>query len=166
MLCLKKTKPSILVKKVSHRNKLQLVLLFSYNYKIKTILSDLGYFWSKTLKGWYIEFTSDNISILKNTLQHEANFKLDASIYKKHHVKPIRKKRTISEKNKVLIRMYVKYLQGKCYSESTIKTNFTFIADFFDYVQDIPISSITNRTVEQFIETVFVPRKYSISTYR
>ncbi|GGK50002.1 MULTISPECIES: phage integrase N-terminal SAM-like domain-containing protein [Flavobacteriaceae] len=62
--------------------------------------------------------------------------------------------------------MYVKYLQGKCYSESTIKTNFTFIADFFDYVQDIPISSITNRTVEQFIETVFVPRKYSISTYR
>jgi len=162
----KTTKPSILVKKVFHRNKVQLVLLFNYDYKIKTVLSDLGYFWSKTLKGWYIAFTSENISILKNTLQQEANFKLDASVYKKHHVKPIRKKRIISEKNKELIRMYVKYLQGKCYSESTIKTYFTFIADFFDYVQDMPISTITNRTVEQFIETVFVPRKYSISTYR
>lgn len=162
----KTTKPSILVKKVSHRNKIQLVLTFSFNYKIKAILSDLGYFWSKTLKGWYIEFTSENISILKNTLQNEANFKLDASVYKKDDVKSIRKKRVISEKNKELIRMYVKYLRGKCYSESTIKTYFTFIADFFDYVQDTPIALITNRTVEAFIEAVFVPRKYSISTYR
>lgn len=158
--------PSVLLKKVSHKNKVQLLLLFKYDNNLKSILSNLGYSWSKSLKGWYTEFNTGNITLLKKNLQDKAIFKLDASVYKKPHVKPIRKKRNISEQNKQLIRLYVKYLKGKCYSESTIKTYFTFVADFFDYVQDTPITTITNRTVEQFIEAVFVPRNYSISTYR
>lgn len=159
--------PTLLLKKVVHRNQLQLLLLFNYdNYlkeKIKTIQ---GYQWSKTLKGWYTTFSSENIAILKEVLKNDVCFKLDASVYENIQLKPIRKQRIISEDNKQIIRLYVKYLKGKCYSESTVKTYFTFVADFFDYIQNTPITSISNRTVEQFIEDVFVPRKYSISSHR
>ena len=161
------TLPPILLKKVIHRNKIQLLLLFTFNTEIKNILNNIGgYYWSKTLRGWYTEFNSENISLLKGVLNDKVNFKLDPSVYNKLKVKPIRKKREISEQNKQVIRLYVKYLKGKCYSESTIKTYFTFIADFFNYIEDTPISTISNRTVELFIEDVFVPRNYSVSTYR
>ncbi len=57
-------------------------------------------------------------------------------------------------------------MRGKRYSESTIKTYFTFIADFFDFVNLIPLERLSNRHVELFIEKVFIPRNYSISTHR
>jgi site-specific recombinase XerD len=103
---------------------------------------------------------------LKATLKDKVTFVLDASIYKRSQLKIVRKPREISEENKQLIRLYVKYLKGKRYSDSTVKTYFTFIADFFDYLKDKPILSINNRDVEQFIEDVFVPRNYSISSQR
>jgi len=40
------------------------------------------------------------------------------------------------------------------------------VADFFDYIQEMPIENISNRTVELFIEDVFIPKKYSISSHR
>lgn len=40
------------------------------------------------------------------------------------------------------------------------------MADFFDYIKDTPLTTLTNRDVEKFIEDVFIPRKYSISTHR
>ncbi len=161
------TLPPILLKKVIHKNKIQLLLLFPYNNEIKNILYNLGgYYWSKTLRGWHTQFTLENITLLKQTLNDKVTFKLDPSVYEKLKVKPIIKTREISEQNKQIIRLYVKYLEGKCYSESTIKTYFSFIADFFDYLKDTSISTISNQTIELFIKDVFVPRNYSVSTYR
>lgn len=159
--------PTLLLKKVVHRNELQLLLLFNYDHYLKEKIKTIhGYNWSQTLKGWYTAFTSENIAILKEVLKNDVCFKLDASIYENIQLKRVKKQRIISEDNKQIIRLYVKYLKGKCYSESTVKTYFTFVADFFDYIQNTPITSISNRTVEQFIEDVFVPRKYSISSHR
>jgi len=161
-------KPTILLKKVKHRKKIQLLLLFPYNDVLKEKIKALeGYAWSQTLKGWYTEYSSKNIHLLKKTLQYEVVFKLDDSMYHKELiVRTERKPREISEKNKEVLRAYVKYLKGKCYSESTVKTYFTFVADFISYIKDTPLATISNRTVEQFIEDVFIPRKYSISTHR
>ena len=159
--------PNILVKKVVHRKKVQLLLLFPFNFELKERVKQLeGYQWSKTLRGWYTEFSSENMNRLKEALKNEVKFTLDASVYNTIEIKPTRIPRTISEENKEVIRLYVKYLRGKCYSESTVKTYFTFIADFFNYTKDTPIESFTNRTVEQFLEDVFVPKKYSISSHR
>lgn len=159
--------PILLLKKVEHKNKIQLLVLFDFNFGIKEQLKTIGsYYWSQTLKGWYTNFSSEKISILKETLKNKATFKLDASMYESIEVSLIRKQRNISEDNKKIVRLYVKYLKGKCYSESTIKTYFTFVADFFDYIKDTDLESINNRTIELFIEDVFIPRKYSISTHR
>lgn len=161
------TLPNILLKKVLHRNKVQLLVLFRYNETFITTIRKLnGFTWSKTLRGWYVEFTSENITILKEVFKNKASFTLDSSIYKPLQVKVAREKRIISEQNKEIIRLYVKYLKGKRYSESTIKTYFTFIADFFHYIKNKPIVELNNKDVELFIEDVFVPRKMSISSQR
>jgi len=161
-------KPSLLLKKVLHRKKVRLLLVFPYNEAIISKVRNIeGYLWSQTLKGWYTDYTSKNIEIIKQTLKNDVVFKLDDSVYNMNFkIKTERRPREISEENKTIIRAYVKYLKGKCYSESTVKTYFTFVADFINYVKDTPLNTLTNRDVEQFIEDVFIPRKYSISTHR
>ncbi|SNR61193.1 Site-specific recombinase XerD [Lutibacter agarilyticus] len=159
--------PTLLLKKVEHRNKVQLLVLFDFNFKMKEQIKALGgYYWSQSLKGWYTPFSSENVTILKEALKDSASFKLDASVYESISVIPLRKQRNISEENKNVLRLFVKYLKGKRFSESTVKTYFTFVADFFDYIQDTELESVNNRTIELFIEDVFIPRKYSISTHR
>jgi site-specific recombinase XerD len=159
--------PTITLKKVVHKKEEQLMLFFYFNNYLKEKIKSIGgYRWSKTFKAWYIIYTAENIQTLKNTLQQSAIFDIDHSVYKKLAIKPTRAPRTISEENKELIRLYVKYLKGKRYSESTIKTYFTFIADFFDYLKNTPVEQISNKHVELFIEDVFVPRKMSISSQR
>ena len=159
--------PTVLLKKVLHRNEVQLLLVFTYNNYLKEKIKNTGgYNWSQTLKAWYIGYTAENIAMIKDVLKNDVNFKLDASLYHRIEVKPTRKLRVISEENKQIIRLYVKYLKGKCYSESTVKTYFTFVADFIDYIADKPLAELNNRDVEQCIEDVFVPRNYSISTHR
>lgn len=159
--------PTLLLKKVVHRKKVRLLILFPYNEIIINNLKSLGkHYWSATLRGWYTNYSIEAIQLLKNTLKGEVIFKTDPSLFSKIKQGRSKKQRNISEENKEIIRLYVKYLKGKRYSESTIKTYFTFIADFFDYIKDRPINELSNKDVELFIEDVFVPKKMSISSQR
>jgi site-specific recombinase XerD len=162
------SKTSILLKRLVHRKEIQLVLFFQYNQTLIDKLKKVpGFKWSKTLKGWYILYTNENIAIFNKEFPKEAfDLKYHDSIYEKIEVKPIRKPRNISEENKTVLRGFVKYLKGRKYSESTVKTYFTFTADFIDYIKDKPLHELDNRDVEKFTEDVFVPRKYSVSTHR
>ncbi|WP_457611196.1 tyrosine-type recombinase/integrase [Lutibacter sp.] len=161
-------KPTVLLKRVLHRKKVQLLLVFPYDeFIISKIRKINGYTWSKTLKGWYINYSIKNVEFIKQALRNDVYFKLDISIYNTAlKIRTERKPRNISEANKEIIKAYIKYLKGKCYSESTVKTYFTFVADFFDYIKDTPLSTLSNRDVEKFLEDVFIPRKYSVSTHR
>lgn len=159
--------PTLLLKKVVHRKGVQLMIHFTYNdFIINRLKQDLHYRWSQSHKSWYTLFNEEAISELKKVLGAKVNYQLDASLFQKIEYKLERKPRIISEENKEIIRNYVKYLKGKRYSESTIRTYFTFVADFFDYIKDKPIEKLSNKDVELFIEDVFVPRKMSISSQR
>jgi len=159
---------TLLLKKVLHRKKVRLLLVFPYNdFIISKIKKTEGYAWSQTLRGWYTNYTTENIDFIKQLLKNDVVFKLDNSVYNEGLKDPIeRKEREISADNNLILKSYSSYLKGKCYSESTVKTYTTFIADFFNYLKDTPLTTLTNRDVEKFIETVFVPRNYSISTHR
>jgi len=160
-------KPALLLKKGIHRNRICLFLVFKYNDTILNKIRELKLFtWSKSLKVWYCEFSLDTISIIKRALENDVQFIYDDSIEKKIIIPVNKKKRNISEPNKEIIRGYVKYLKGKRYSESTVRSYFTLIADFIDFIQPIPIKELTHRNVELFIEDVYIKRKYSISTQR
>jgi len=141
--------------------------LFKYNQQLISIIKRSGKFkWSISLKYWYSDFSQENFELIKQSFKDIANIYQDSSIFETP-VKPlIRKKRIISDQNKEIIRSYISYLKGKRYSESTVKTYFTFLADFLDFVNHIPLENLTNRDVEIFIEEVFISRGYSISTHR
>ena len=161
-------KTYILLKKIVHHKEVQLVLFFQYDQvlinKIKKIP---GFKWSKSLRGWCILYTNENINLFKKEFTKEAfDLKYHDSIYQKIKLKPVKKPRVISDNNKSVLRAFVKYLKGRQYSESTIKTYFTFTADFIEYIKDKPLDELNNRDVEKFAEDVMLPRKYSVSTYR
>lgn len=159
---------TLLLKKVLHREKVRLLLVFPYNEAlISKIKKTPGYAWSRTLRGWYTNYTTENINFIKQLLKDDVVFKLDNSVYNEGLKDSIeRRKREISEENSLILKSYSSYLKGKCYSESTVKTYSLFIADFFNYIKETPLTTITNRDVEKFIEDVFIPKKYSISTHR
>jgi len=162
------SKTSILLKKLIHHKDVQLVLFFQYNQALINKLKKIpGFKWSKTMRGWYILYTNENIALFNKEFTKEAfDLKYHDSIYQKTKLKVVKKPRNISEENKTVLRDFVKYLKGRQYSESTIKTYFTFTADFIDYIKNKPLDELNNRDVEKFTEDVFVPRKYSVSTYR
>lgn len=157
----------VIAKKTLHRKKVVLLLTFKYDTVIINKIRSLKKFtWSKTLRGWVSVFTDETFSEIQQLLKDVSDLKVDASVYKKLYHRGIKTERTLTEGNKEIIRNYVKYLRGKRYSESTIMTYFTFIADFIDFAQPTPIKSLTNKNVELFIETVFIARNYSISSQR
>jgi site-specific recombinase XerD len=159
--------PTVLLKKVVHKNRIILLLLFPYNDPVIDQLRSLKtYTWSKSLRGWISSFSDEKVAEIQKVLHEKARVVLDASLQLNLLRKGLKKSRKLTEDNTNLIRQYILYLRGKRYSESTVKTYVTFVADFIDYIQPKPIAALTNRDVELFIEAVFVPKKYSISTHR
>jgi len=57
---------TLLLKKVIHRKKVRLLLVFRYDdFIISKIRKIEGYAWSKTLRGWYTDYTTENIDFIK-----------------------------------------------------------------------------------------------------
>lgn len=160
-------KVSVRVKKELHRNTIVISVLFYYNESIISILKSLkGYYWSNTLKAWVTEYSENRLSELKINLKNSATLQLDQSLFQNLQQQVLKKERNLTEESKEIIRVYIKYLQGKRYSKSTVQTYFTFIADFINYIQPKPLNELTNRDVELFIENIFIARAYSISSQR
>lgn len=158
--------PKVTITRDYYGNRDSVFVYFYYNDALISIIRSSKIFtWSASRRCWHAPFTNHNLHLTKHIFNGVAYLKIDKSIYTIPKPK-IKKKRVISEANKNIIRAYVSYLRGKCYSESSIKTYFTFVADFFDYHNQIPPEELTNRHVELFIENVFIPRRYSISTHR
>lgn len=159
--------PIIELKKVNHKNEVRLSLHFKFNQSFINILKSLqGFRWSASLKAWHISFSPENLQHIKHLFNEKAQFKLDASIYQTISTKPVKEARVLSEEHKNIVRLFAKYLEGKRYSNSTIKTYITFIADFFNYMKSKSVLEFCNKDVELFVEDVFVPKKMSISSQR
>ncbi|MEX6625292.1 tyrosine-type recombinase/integrase [Tenacibaculum salmonis] len=160
-------KISVTALKKLHRKKVVLVLLFKYNNNVINRIRNFKKFtWSKSLKGWICPFSDDILIEVKEALIDIAIIKIDASVSENIQNRGVKNRRTLTDENKEVIRDYVKYLRGKRYSDSTVMTYFTFVADFINFIQPAPIDSLTNKNVELFIENVFIARKYSISSQR
>jgi integrase/recombinase XerD len=162
-----KTLPAITLKRTYQKKRDSILVFFKYNQQLISTIKQSGKFkWSVSMRYWYTDFSKENLQLIERSFRDLATIIIDNSIYEIPKQPIYRKKRIITEKNKEIIHSFISYLRGKRYSESTVQTYFTFIADFLDFVNDIPFVDLTNRDVERFIEDVFVPRKYSISTHR
>jgi len=159
--------PTIIIKRTYQKKQDSIIVFLKYNEQLISTIKQSGKFkWSVSMRYWYSDFSRENLQLIQQSFKDLATITIDNSIYEIPEQPLLRKKRIISEQSKEIIRSFISYLKGKRYSESTVKTYFTFIADFLDFTNDISIENLTNRDVERFIEDVFIPRSYSISTHR
>ena len=158
---------TILTKKVIHNNTSVLLLVITYNdFIISTVKSLKGYYWSKTLRGWVTEFSNKKLSQLKSNTILKPLLTLDNSLALTLKNKKTAVKLLNNESNTLLIKEYTKYLEGKIYNTSKINVYSKFLKDFILYILPKATNELNNRDVELFLEDVFIPKEYSISTQR
>jgi len=153
--------PTIYLEQKTHKKESQLLLKFSFDNTLIGLIKSLkGTHWSKTMNAWYLKNSEENLSLVLGLFKGVT--KVDTSKV----IKKTRFKRNLTTVQKKLLNDFYLYLKGKRYSQSTIQTYTFFIADFINFHTKTPIEKLTNRDVELFIESVFIERKYSVSSQR
>ena len=153
--------PTIFLEYKDYKKTPQLLVKFKYNDYLLNLLRKIpAATWSTSLKTWYLKDTKENLNLIIST------FKGITTIDSCKLTKKKKFKRNLTDSEKTLLNNFYLYLKGKRYSKSTIQTYTLFIADFINFHTKTPLAELTNRDVELFIETVFIERKYSISSQR
>lgn len=156
-----KDRPTIFLEQQVHKRKPQILIRFRFDDDIKKILRTIeGVSWSKTYKSWYVLDTKENLALLLKTFEGVTLVNTDKISKKEVFI------RRLTEVERTLLNNFYLYLKGKRYSPSTIQTYTMFVADFVNFHTQTPLDELTNRSVELFIESVFIDRKYSISSQR
>jgi len=159
--------PTVVLKRNSLKGQDRIFVIFDYNaVLIERIKASRKFIWSASNRFWYINFSQENMELIERSFHGIAKVVRDHSIYKEPSQSTDTRKRTRLGKKEALTRSFTSYLKGKRYSESTVRTYCHLVADFLNYVSDIPFAELTNRDVERFIEEIYVPKNYSISTQR
>ncbi len=167
--------PKIVLEPTVHKNKEIVLLKFHYNDAIINAIKklDIGATWSATQKSWYINLEDSLLRKLYTHLNKTVNIDYSA----------LKNKKTLAERNlivpysekvylkyllnfeqKELLNKYYKYLRGKRFSNSTLKTYTYLIAEFLIYKNKE--EAIDLRCIEKHIENVIVKKQASISTHR
>ena len=144
-----------------HQGKKVYWIEFPFHHDLINKVKANGCVWSRSKSKWYLENNKENEKILKGLFPEALKY-LDTP-------KSIKTKLTSGDFDKETLKVihaYVKYLRGKLYSESTVKSYYTHILEFLYYTKGRPIATLSNRDVELFVEDVYLKRKYSASTHR
>ena len=159
--------PVLTIDRIVHKKQVRITVQFRYNSQIIHHLKKLdGYRWSASRKVWHFPDDPGRIDKIKN------HFKGIATVIDKTAGKPpvnrkgLLKTRRLSAEAQKMLDDYVKFLNGKRYSESTVHTYTTFIADFLDFLRNKDIREITNRDVQRFSEDILMPFGYSVNSQR
>lgn len=165
--------PKVRLSKKTHRGDRRILLRFEYDKNlISTVKSIPGRAWSKSLNSWHVADTSEKLALVLKSLKGKAEVTaVDLGQFQPKNrqektTKKIRSTKIIFSEKQGVLNAYTRYLEGKRYSESTVKTYSSFLGDFLSYLKDRPLKLVNNRDVELFVERVFVPKKTSISTHR
>lgn len=164
---MKNNLPTITLKRDAKNNIDSIELYFKYNNELLNIIRGLKRFkWSNSRRCWHTTFTQSTLKLIRQSFEGISTLVEDKSLYNAPELKKIKVDRKLSKENREVLDSFIKYLEGRRYSQSTIETYCIFIGDFLEYLNEKSITNITNRDVEMFIEDVFIPKRYSISTHR
>lgn len=151
------------------RNELPIITIhFTFDYDLKEKIKGLGCYWSQELRCWWFPYDSQKLMRLVNQLSAFGD--VDASKILQQSLPAIKKKKTdslmskLSEENQQLILAFESYLLGKRFSQSTVKTYGYLVTEYLVFSKSK--DEISLRSIESFIENVFVPKNTSISTHR
>ena len=158
----------------THRESLQLGIHFKYDKQTITIarkLNDVR--WSLTFKCFYIPYSTENKTKVFFHFR-EFGYYVDYSALTNLpettvEIKPHKKKRVhlqtkLSATDKKTLWEFVRYLRGKRFSESTVKTYYFFILNFVRF-KSKPNQELTKRDYELYLEFI-TDQNYSVSSHR
>ena len=168
-------KSKIILKPSTHRNKEVIFMDFSFDYELINLLKKLniGIRWSNSHKNWYVDKNGFSLPhFFKNMKPHayvdySALNKIESAKKKELPVlKPqkFKLKKLLNEEQKQLLNNFYKYLRGKRFSESTLKTYTYLIAEFVYHNNNSKLIDL--KAIEKHAETVIIDKKLSISTHR
>ena len=160
--------PSIKLIQFYHKQQNQIGIKYKYNENLLKITKEfLPARWSNSKKIWYVNSNPENLKLIYTHFKNKALIDDKEYLKKKDKIIPqVKRERILNASQKTLLNNFYKYLRGKRYSKSTINSYVFFIADFIEFNSSTSITDLDNKTVELYIETVFINRKYSISTQR
>lgn len=143
-----------------HRRKPVFSLLFPFDHRVKTAIQKTGIArYSGSNRYWYIARSRTN---LKKLLQA-----LDAPQYRiklENEVQPYIQE--YHSKHKEVLTEFKAFLKSKRYSESTIKTYYTFIRQLAIFIKEASLLKVTDVQIRHFINAQVTRSKMSVSTQR
>ncbi|MGY5353668.1 tyrosine-type recombinase/integrase [Wenyingzhuangia sp. IMCC45467] len=163
-------KPKITLKPKIHRNQEVILIEFDYNFEIKNALktSDFNVFYTKTYRCWYILKKDFDLNIFHELFKNLAYIDYTALKYVEGQLMVPNTGLTIKDRllphQKNQLNAFYKFLKGKRFSESTLKTYTHLVAEFVIHQKEI--KPFTIRDIEIYVEDVLEPSKASISTHR
>jgi hypothetical protein len=145
---MKNNLPTITLKRDAKNNIDSIALYFKYNDELLNIIRGLKRFkWSNSRRCWYTSFNQSTLKLIRQTFEGVAILVEDKSIYAAPALKKIKVNRKLSKENSEVLDSFIKYLEGKRYSQSTIETYSIFIGNFLQYLKKKSITAATNSDV-------------------
>lgn len=162
-------KKKIILKPDIHRNQEVIFMDFSFDNHLLSILRKLNTSlkWSQRNKNWYVPKQDFSLNTFYNqvtpyALLDYSALKRTTATTKKISKIDLKDRLTIFQKE--LLNNFYKYLRGKRFSNSTLRTYTFLVAEFVLFQQENDVLDL--RCIEIYIETVLVAKKVSISTHR
>jgi site-specific recombinase XerD len=157
---------------LKHREIDSIAIRFSYHYKLKEYLKEFkGMRWSATNRCFYVRNDPETLVRLSEYIQLGGYFvEKGAFSYKARRVVHRHNKGIslppIKAHNIPVFKNFVKYLEGKRYSKSTVTVYGAFVHEFLQFVENKSAESLTADDVRHYIEWAVETLNYSISTHR
>ncbi|MDC7996247.1 site-specific tyrosine recombinase/integron integrase [Altibacter sp. HG106] len=164
----------VTLRPILHRNRRCIGLYFPYDYSLKEMIKripEVSY--SATKKVFYAPLEQLSLRNLNTALNNlgvtvdDREVRNDTSLHAVTISPKHEKARlpALSSEEKELWTRYLNYLEGKRYSENTIRVYGEFVKEFLQHAQKAA-DSLTGEDVRLFIEFGVKKRRYSISTHR
>ncbi len=158
-------KAVIRLKPKYHNRAEQILIYFDYNKSIIDLVRTIpNRKWSQTYRCWYVERSKESLKSIQKILH---NYSIDdTEIVNTPRLKIEHSVNLLTQNQRSILNHFFRYLKGKRYSKSTVDTYSFLIADFLAYYHKLPIDMLTNKSIELYIEEVYIKRRYSISKQR
>lgn len=150
---------------LKHRGAIHIAVSFPFNMELNREVGKVpGIRWSRTNRCYYLPFSQQNKSKLFKLLKSKGRY-IDYSALAGVQPEPAREPLVLDTPKQQLLDIYLSFLRGKRYSQSTLKTYRSFIEKFLLSIDKAP-EELTNRDLELFFEREIAGRNYAVSTHR
>lgn len=166
----------ITLKPFKYKGRLQIGIYFEYTEELKALTKKLaGVQWSQTHNCFYVLFESDTqlrLYTYYTERKHFVDYQQLLGVNAANVQKETSDSKFISVSKKDLTKAgikrmntYVSYLRGKRFSESTVRTYYSFALKLEAFCRKDP-QLLQDRDIELFLEQVITKQHYAVSSHR